>query len=166
MDLNNSAYQLAQQVGKQLQAAQFLLTTAESCTGGLAAAVITAIAGSSDWFERGFVTYSVPSKIEMLGVPAALIEQHGAVSEPVAQAMAEGALRHSNAHLALAITGLAGPSDSGEGKPVGTVCFAWSLDNQTHCETVQFNGERQQVRLQAVEHALKGVLMLLSKRRN
>ncbi len=164
MDLNNSTYQLAQQVGKQLYAAQLLLTTAESCTGGLVAAAITAVAGSSDWFDRGFVTYSIPSKTEMLGVPAALIEQYGAVSEPVAQAMAEGALRHSKAHLALAITGLAGPGDSGEDKPVGTVCFAWYLDKQTHCETVEFNGERQQIRAQAVEHALRGVLALLDKR--
>lgn len=163
MDFNSTTYQLAQQVGKQLHAAQLLLTTAESCTGGLVAAAITAIAGSSNWFDRGFVTYSIPSKTEMLGVPAALIEQHGAVSEPVAQAMAEGALRHSDAQLALAITGLAGPGDSGEGKSVGTVCFAWYLGNQMHCETVKFNGERQQIRAQAVEHALRGVLLLLAK---
>ncbi len=163
MDINSNTHQLARQVGKQLQAAQLLLTTAESCTGGLVAAAITAIAGSGDWFDRGFVTYSIASKTEMLGVPAALIEQHGAVSEPVAQAMAEGALRHSCAHFALAITGLAGPGDSGEDKPVGTVCFAWCLGSQTHCETVQFNGERQQVRAQAVEHALHGVLTLLKK---
>ena len=161
MDQDNALAQLASHLGQQLNAARWQLTTAESCTGGLVAATITALAGSSHWFDRGFVTYSIQSKIEMLGVAAELIERHGAVSEPVARAMAAGALRHSAAQLALAVTGIAGPTHGGEDKPVGTVCFAWSHAQKTHCETQHFKGNRQQIRRQAVEHALRGVLGLL-----
>ncbi len=150
-------------MGKQLLAAKLSLVTAESCTGGLVAATVTGVEGRGDWFDRGFATYSIASKTEMLGVPAPLIERHGAVSEPVARAMAEGALRHSSAGLALAITGIAGPSDGGENKSVGTVCFAWCLAKQMHCETVKFNGDPQQVRAQAAEYALKGVKTMVSK---
>ncbi|WP_457330509.1 CinA family protein, partial [Rhizobacter sp. P5_C2] len=102
------------------------IATAESCTGGLIAAACTSVAGSSDWFERGFVTYSNEAKTQMLGVPAALIAQHGAVSEEVARAMAEGALRHSPARFAVAVTGIAGPGGAVPGKPVGTVWLAWA----------------------------------------
>ncbi len=162
----NNLNQLATLVGKELWAAKFSLTTAESCTGGLVAATATAVEGSGNWFDRGFVTYSVHSKKEMLGVPDELIEQHGAVSEPVAQAMAKGALDHSRANLALAITGLAGPSDGGENKSVGTICFAWCLADQMRCETVKFNGDPQQVRAQAAAYALNGVSTLIKKQKN
>ncbi len=163
MDKDHVFSTLVRQLGEQLRAAQWLLSTAESCTGGLVAATITTASGSGDWFDRGFVTYSIPSKTEMLGVPATLIKQYGAVSEPVARAMAEGALHHSRSHIALSITGIAGPTDGGEDKPIGTVCFGWSYRDQTHCETVQFKGDRQQVRLQAVEYGLRGVLACLKK---
>ncbi len=166
MNINSSTLQLANQVGKQLESAQLSLTTAESCTGGLVATAVTSVEGCSNWFDRGFVTYSIPSKTEMLGVPPALIERHGAVSEPVAQAMAEGALHNSRADLALAVTGLTGPSDGGEDKSVGTVCFAWHSTDQKRCETVKFNGEPQQMRAQAAEYALRGVVTLMDKRGN
>ncbi len=166
MDINSSTIQLANQVGKQLESAQLSLTTAESCTGGLVATAVTSVEGCSNWFDRGFVTYSIPSKTEMLGVPASLIERHGAVSEPVAQAMAEGALHNSRADLALAVTGLAGPGDGGEDKSVGTVCFAWCSTDQKRCETVKFNGDPRQVRAQAAEYALRGVVTLVDKRGN
>jgi len=166
MNVNSPTFQLANQVGKQLEAAQLSLTTAESCTGGLVAAAVTSVEGSGNWFDRGFVTYSIPSKTEMLGVSAALIQRHGAVSEPVAQAMAEGALHNSRANIALAVTGLAGPGDGGEDKSVGTVCFAWCSTDQRRCETMKFNGEPWQVRTQAAEYALRGVVTLVDKRGN
>ena len=108
-----------------LQTRGWMLTTAESCTGGLIAAACTEQAGSSLWFERGFVSYSNAAKTELLGVPAALITQHGAVSEAVARAMAEGALAHSAAQVSIAVTGVAGPSGGSADKPVGTVWLAW-----------------------------------------
>jgi len=117
---------LAARLGTALLAERLTLAAAESCTGGWVAQCVTAIAGSSDWFERGFVTYSNAAKQEMLGVPAATLAAHGAVSQPVAVAMAEGALRNSHADWALAITGVAGPSGGSAEKPVGTVCFAWA----------------------------------------
>ncbi|WP_230681462.1 CinA family protein, partial [Paracidovorax cattleyae] len=104
-----------------------MMATAESCTGGMIAGACTDLAGSSQWFERGFVTYSNTAKTELLGVPAALIDTHGAVSEPVARAMAEGALRHSRAHAALSVTGVAGPGGGSVAKPVGTVWFGWHV---------------------------------------
>ena len=136
----------------------YFLATAESCTGGLIAARCTELAGSSQWFERGFVTYSNAAKTEALGVDAALIERFGAVSEPVARAMAEGALRHSRADVAVAVTGIAGPGGGSADKPVGAVCFAWSLrGGATHSERQCFAGERAAVREAAVRHALNGV---------
>jgi nicotinamide-nucleotide amidase len=117
---------LAADLGRRLLARGWRVTTAESCTGGLVAGAITAIAGSSDWFDRGFVTYSNAAKRELLGVPEAVLAAHGAVSEPCAVAMAEGALVRSGAMLAVAVTGIAGPSGGSEEKPVGTVCFAWA----------------------------------------
>ena len=115
----------------QLLARGWMLATAESCTGGLIAAACTDLAGSSTWFERGFVTYSTAAKAQMLGTDAALIAQHGAVSEPVARAMAQGALQHAHAQVALAVTGVAGPGGGSADKPVGTVWFAWALPAQT-----------------------------------
>lgn len=138
---------------------KFRIVTAESCTGGLVAASLTEIAGSSDVFERGFVTYSNAAKQEMLGVPAATLAAHGAVSEPTARAMAVGALRHSHADWALAVTGVAGPGGGSPEKPVGTVCFAWAgPGGQCDTETQHLAGDRAAVRAQAVRHVLQGLL--------
>lgn len=153
---------LAIQAGHALLAKKLLLCTTESCTGGGVAYAVTAIAGSSDWFERGYVTYSNDAKSDMLGVPPALIAQHGAVSEEVAAAMAEGALVHSRAHVALSTTGIAGPTGAVPGKPVGTVCFAWSMNGKTLTERLVFAGDRQAVREQSVAHALQGLLRFLA----
>ena len=122
---------LVETLAAQLLARGWMLATAESCTGGLIAAACTDLAGSSTWFERGFVTYSNAAKAQMLGVDTALIAQHGAVSEPVARAMAQGALQHAHAQVALAVTGVAGPGGGSADKPVGTVWFAWALPAQT-----------------------------------
>lgn len=135
-----------------------MLATAESCTGGLIAAACTDLAGSSDWFERGFVTYSNAAKTELLGVPAALIDQHGAVSEAVARAMAEGAVRHAHAQLSVAVTGVAGPGGGSADKPVGTVWFAWCVRGQADAQRMRFDGDRAAVRAQTVQHALQGLL--------
>ena len=141
---------------------RLLLATAESCTGGWAAQVITHTAGSSEWFDRGFVTYSNESKIGMLGVAPETLQQFGAVSPEVAAAMAEGALKNSRALISLAITGIAGPSGGSPGKPVGTVCFAWCRAGQTaDAETSFFAGDREAVRRQAVVYALRGLLLRL-----
>ena len=141
-------------ISAALLARGHLLATAESCTGGLIAAACTELAGSSQWFERGFVSYSNAAKTELLGVEAALIDAHGAVSEPVARAMAEGALAHSQAQVSLAVTGIAGPSGGSADKPVGTVWFAWCVDGNTHIETHCFAGDRASVRAATVQHAL------------
>lgn len=137
------------------------LAAAESCTGGLIAAACTSVAGSSDWFERGFVTYSNQAKTELLGVPAALIDTQGAVSEDVAVAMVQGALAHSPADLAVAVTGIAGPSGGSPAKPVGTVWLAVAtkgLAPQAH--HLQLHGDRASIRRQTVEHALQRLLEL------
>ena len=137
------------------------LATAESCTGGLIAAACTAVPGSSDWFERGFVTYSNEAKHEMLGVPLQLIALHGAVSAEVAQAMAEGALRHSRAGVALSVTGIAGPGGGSPGKPVGTVWLGLAVAGRpTDTERLTLCGDRAQVREQTVSHALARLLQL------
>jgi nicotinamide-nucleotide amidase len=138
-----------------LRARGWRLATAESCTGGLIAAACTAVAGSSDWFERGFVTYSNEAKTESLGVPASLIAAQGAVSEAVARVMASGALAHSYADLALAITGIAGPSGAVPDKPVGTVWLAWAdRGGFVGAELLQLGGDRAAVREASVKHAL------------
>ncbi|AHB04350.1 MULTISPECIES: CinA family protein [Pandoraea] len=155
--------QLSVRVGNRLRDERLMLVTAESCTGGLVAAAITDISGSSHWFERGFVTYSNQAKTEMIGVPAELIDKHGAVSEPVARAMAEGALLNSRAQISLSITGVAGPGGGTADKPVGMVCFGWSDRVTTVVETKHFKGDRTQVRSQAAQHALRGVLERLDK---
>jgi nicotinamide-nucleotide amidase len=164
MATDNIVHQLAIRAGNKLRDERLMLATAESCTGGMVAAAITDISGSSGWFERGFVTYSNQAKTEMIGVPADMIDKHGAVSEPVAKAMAEGALRNSRAQVALAITGVAGPGGGTESKPVGMVSFAWSNRLHTSVETLQFKGDRKQVRTQAAVHALRGLLELLERR--
>ncbi len=153
---------LSEAIGSACHQRRLLLATAESCTGGWAAQVITHTAGSSEWFDRGFVTYSNKAKIDMLGVAPETLEQFGAVSPETAAAMAEGALRNSNALISLAITGIAGPSGGSPGKPVGTVCFAWCRAGQTaDAETSFFAGDREAVRRQAVVHALRGLLLRL-----
>ncbi len=152
---------LAARVGRALQAKGLLLATAESCTGGGVGQAITDIAGSSEWFDCGYIAYSNASKTEMLDVPAALIAQFGTVSEEVAGAMAEGALANSNAHIALSTTGIAGPGGAVPGKPVGTVCFGWAIEHHTFTERLVFSGDRQAVRQQTIIHALEGLLRFL-----
>ena len=135
------------------------LATAESCTGGLIAAACTAVAGSSDWFERGFVTYSNDAKAESLGVDAAVIATHGAVSREVALAMAEGALAHARAQLAVAVTGIAGPGGGSSAKPVGTVWLATArAGERTQAELLQLHGDRTSIREQTVQHALQRLI--------
>ena len=158
--------QLLIQVSEQLLEQKRCLATAESCTGGLIAAAATSQAGSSSWFERGYVTYSNHAKIELLGVDAALIEQFGAVSEACAKAMAEGCLAHSHAGYALSVTGIAGPGGGMPGKPVGTVCFGWTgTGRDTKVETCHFEGDRAEVRRRSVLQALTGLLQYLEAER-
>ena len=150
---------LAAEVGALLLANGQKLATAESCTGGWVAQCMTSVAGSSDWFERGFVTYSNEAKHEMLGVGFETLISHGAVSEATAAAMAAGALRNSHADWALAITGVAGPGGGSPDKPVGTVCFAWAgPEGRLEVTTCHFHGGREEIRAQSVAYALAGVL--------
>ena len=154
---------LIEELAKILLKNQWRLTTAESCTGGLVAASLTTLAGSSEWFERGYVTYSNDSKSEDIGVDAHLIQDHGAVSIQVAKAMAVGAKQSSNSNIALSITGIAGPTGGSKEKPVGTVCFAWILNNdQVFSETKLFTGNRSEIRDAASEFALSQLTRLLS----
>jgi nicotinamide-nucleotide amidase len=159
---DDALLKLAAELGAALKQRGWMLALAESCTGGMAAQYITAIAGSSAWFERGFVTYSNAAKMDMLGVSLATLDQYGAVSEQTAKEMAQGALAQSRAHIAAAITGIAGPDGGTPDKPVGTVCFAWADKNGISASTVRFSGDRHAVRLQAVNHCLQGLLQLTS----
>ncbi len=155
---------LATIVGARLKARGLRLATAESCTGGWVAGAVTAIAGSSEWFDRGFVTYSNDAKMEMLGVSAATLEAFGAVSEQTAGEMAAGALAHSHAQLALSITGVAGPGGGSAEKPVGMVCFGWAGEGGAPLViTRNFSGDRESVRRQSVICALQGVLERLER---
>ncbi|GGX92201.1 competence damage-inducible protein A [Pseudoduganella dura] len=154
--------ELAAQVGRALQDKGLLLVTAESCTGGGVSQAVTEIAGSTGWFDCGFVCYSNASKTELLEVPAALVAQFGSVSEEVAAAMAQGALANSNAHLAVSTTGIAGPTGAVPGKPVGTVCFGWANGDTVHTERLVFSGDRRAVREQTVIHALQGLLRFVN----
>ncbi len=156
--MDHELAELARATGRALSARGWLLATAESCTGGGVAAAATDVAGSSAWFDCGFVTYSNAAKSALLGVPVALIAEHGAVSEAVAGAMAQGALARSGARIAVATTGIAGPGGATPGKPVGTVWFAWASGERVRSERVAFDGGRAEVRAQAVAHALRGVL--------
>ncbi|MCU6432733.1 CinA family protein [Undibacterium sp. Jales W-56] len=157
------AIELAAEVGAALKSKRLLLTIAESCTGGGICQAITEIAGSSEWFDCGFITYSNSSKSELLDISAALIAQHGAVSEEIAAAMAEGAIANSEAHVSLAITGIAGPGGAVPGKPVGTVCFAWQVNNVTHTERKVFSGDRHAIREQTIIHALDRLLRYVTE---
>jgi nicotinamide-nucleotide amidase len=150
---------IAHRVGEQLKDKGLLLATAESCTGGWVAQAVTAVAGSSEWFDRGFVTYSNDAKREMLGVRAETLERHGAVSEETAREMAAGALAASRAQVAVAITGVAGPTGGTPQKPVGMVCFAWAVrGGAIESATRRFEGDREAVRRQSVMFGLQGVL--------
>ena len=153
--------ELAGTVGAALKARGWKLATAESCTGGWVSMAVTAIAGSSDWFERGYVTYSNAAKRDDLGVAEATLRRHGAVSEETAREMAAGALKKSGAQVALAITGVAGPTGGSPDKPVGLVCFAWTDGSKMRSDTKRFDGDRESVRRQSVIHALREVLKLL-----
>jgi nicotinamide-nucleotide amidase len=161
-DLGVSTRALCERLAQALQARGWMLATAESCTGGMIAAACTDLSGSSNWFERGFVTYSDAAKTELLGVDSALIAQHGAVSELVARAMAFGAVRHSQARVSVAITGVAGPTGGTPQKPVGTVWFGFQVNGQLSSETRRFDGDRAAVRAATVEYALQRLLDLLA----
>jgi nicotinamide-nucleotide amidase len=152
---------LVLQLAEALQRKRQMMATAESCTGGLISGACTDLAGSSNWFERGFVTYSNEAKTELLGVDAALIETHGAVSEQVARAMAEGAVARSRAQVAVAVTGVAGPTGGSREKPVGTVWFGWSAEGQVRTERRRFEGDRAAVRSATVHYALQTLLELV-----
>ena len=148
-------------LAEQLTQRGWMLATAESCTGGWIAKCCTDVAGSSAWFDRGFITYSNAAKQDMLGVRAETLAQYGAVSEAVVAEMATGALRHSQAHIAVAVSGIAGPSGGSAEKPVGTVCFAWAMRNgEVLTKTCQFAGDREAVRWQSVVFALNGILQM------
>jgi nicotinamide-nucleotide amidase len=150
---------LAIQVGETLQRRGWMAATAESCTGGWIAKCLTDIPGSSAWFDRGFVTYSNAAKQELLGIDAAVLDAEGAVSEATVAAMVHGALEHSRADIAVAVSGIAGPGGGRPGKPVGTVCFAWATRDGPHrVVTCKFEGDRDAVRRQSVVYALQGML--------
>jgi len=154
---------LATALRDALEKRSWQLVTAESCTGGLIAAVITSISGSSTVFDRGFVTYSNAAKAEMLGVPSEILTKFGAVSEQTAQAMANGAIANSHAQVSLSVTGIAGPTGGTPEKPVGTVCFAWHIAGKIVSDTQCFSGDRKEIREQAVKHALMRLLEELKK---
>jgi nicotinamide-nucleotide amidase len=158
MDSDDTLYVLAAAVGQAALSRQARITSAESCTGGLVAAAITAVAGSSDWFDRGFITYSNAAKVDMLAVPTATLARFGAVSVETARAMADGALRPGGAQWSVAVTGIAGPGGGTPAKPVGTVCFAWAGPGGTDASCCLLEGDRAAVRNASVHIALKGLL--------
>src|SRR5215470_13859717 len=158
MRIDDDIYALAVRLGQAALARKLRFATAESCTGGLIAGAITAVAGSSDWFDRGFVTYSNAAKVDELGVPEAMLDRFGSVSTEVAAAMAQGALRASRADWAVAVTGVAGPGGGTASKPVGTVCFAWAGPPGATSERRVLPGDRAAVRRESVVIALRGLL--------
>ncbi len=159
--VTDDVYSLSENVGKLLSQRRWRLITAESCTGGGIAAMITAVAGSSAWCEGGFITYSNAMKINQLGVDASLIETYGAVSKPVVIAMTKGALEKSNAQVAIAVSGIAGPGGASKDKPLGTVWLAWALpENKIWTHRFCFKGDREQIRLKSVRFALTGLYFL------
>ena len=149
---------ISHRLAERLLSLQWQMATAESCTGGLISACCTDLAGSSAWFDRGFVTYSNDAKTHMLGVPPDMISAHGAVSEPVAHAMAIGAVYRSKAQVSVAVTGVAGPSGGSPEKPVGTVWFGWCINGLVSTELQHFEGDRQLIRQATVLYALAGLL--------
>ena len=152
-----SIEELVQQLATKLIEKGWMLATAESCTGGMIAAACTDLAGSSQWFDRGFVTYSNEAKTEMLGVPAELIAKHGAVSEEVVRAMAEGAIRHSRAQVSIAVTGIAGPGGGSAEKPVGTVWVGWCAAS-THAQKIHADGQRHDIRSTTTRETLQKLI--------
>ena len=155
-------FALAENVGKALKARALTLVSAESCTGGWIGEAVTMVPGSSDWFERGFITYTNIAKHEMLGVRLETLQRHGAVSEQTVREMVTGALAHSHGQVAVAVSGVAGPGGGTPDKPVGMVCIAWAIRNgETSAETRRFAGDREAVRRQSVECALAGVLQAI-----
>ena len=159
---DKALFELAVCVGAALKAQGLMLATAESCTGGWVAQAVTAVPGSSGWFERGFITYTYISKREMLGVSQDTLAAHGAVSEPTVREMVTGALANSHAQIAVAISGTAGPGGGTPDKPVGTVCLAWAVKNgEPKSTTLRLQGDREGIRREAVRTALEGVLELL-----
>lgn len=162
--MSQTTHEMTQQLAELLKEKNWMLTIAESCTGGLISAACTDLAGSSAWFDRGFVTYSNDAKREMLGIAEHTLLEHGAVSEHTVEAMALGALKHSYAHIAVAVSGIAGPSGGSPGKPVGMVCFSWMSEyHQPRKETIVFEGDRSSIRAQAVDYALNGLIKLLKE---
>ena len=163
---------LAERLGAGLRAQHLVLTTAESCTAGGIGYAVTLVPGSSAWYDRGFITYSNESKMQVLGVSAAYLRDFGAVSEPVARAMAFGALSHSAAQVALAVTGIAGPDGGAPDKPVGTVCFAWAIRRDlatapwVKTETHRFDGDRAAVRTSTIITGLQTLVGLLKQRQD
>lgn len=159
---NDILYKLAARVGKALKTRKLMLVTAESCTGGWLGEAVTMVPGSSDWYERGFITYTYISKRELLGIKRQTLDKFGAVSEQTARDMAAGALKNSHAQVAVSVSGTAGPDGGTPDKPVGTVCLAWCLKNgEMVSEARHFKGNRQTIRRKAVKRALQGVLDLL-----
>jgi nicotinamide-nucleotide amidase len=160
---------LAEQLGAHLRERRYVLVSAESCTAGGVSYAVTQVPGSSTWFERGLIVYSNQAKQDLLGVPPLVLRDYGAVSEPVARAMALGALQHTTAHAALAVTGIAGPDGGSEEKPVGTVCFAWALRTDATAlprvctRTRHFDGDRAAVRTQSIDEALRGMCEMLQR---
>ena len=157
----HTALEHAQTLAHLLAARGWMLATAESCTGGMIASTCTDLPGSSAWLDCSFVTYSNSAKQRMLHVPAELISRHGAVSEPVVRAMAQGAVQHSAAQVAIAVSGVAGPGGGSAEKPVGTVWMAWQIQDATHCVCQHFAGDRHAVRAQTTAHALRTLCDLL-----
>lgn len=153
---------ILQQLADALQQRGWMLATAESCTGGMIAAACTDLPGSSNWFDRGFVTYSNDAKTEMLGVPAALIAEHGAVSEAVVRAMAKGAITHSKAQVSVAVSGVAGPGGGTPEKPVGTVWVGWCVNGALHAQLLALQGDRAIIRTQATEWTLRQILQSIA----
>ena len=156
----NTEFQ-TRELAEHLLASHWRICAAESCTGGLVAKTFTDLAGSSDWFDRGFVAYSNEAKVDMLGVSEQTLRDHGAVSEETAREMALGALQHSHAEVAVAVTGIAGPGGGTMRKPVGTVCFGFAIGDHVSTQTMHFEGDRQQVRQQSLEFVLQRVMSLL-----
>lgn len=168
-DTSQTIERLAHRLGSALRAQHLVLATAESCTAGGVAYAVTIVPGSSGWYDRGFITYSNEAKMQMLGVSSAYLRDFGAVSEPVARAMALGALSHG-AHVSLAVTGIAGPEGGSNSKPVGTVCFAWAIRREStsapwvQTRTVHMTGDRNAVRAQSIVVALETLIGLLEQR--
>ena len=163
--IDRELYALAERIGRALAERSLLLVTAESCTGGWIGETVTMVPGSSAWYDRGFITYTNAAKQQILGVKAATLREHGAVSEPVVREMAAGALAASGAQIAVSVSGVAGPTGGTPDKPVGTVCIGWArkgdaADAEIHAETCRFQGDREAVRRQSVVRALRRVLEL------